>query len=85
MGASHLEIEINGETRIVPDQVTIEGLVRHLGLQAERIAVERNREVVVRTEWQMIVVEKNDQIEIIHFVGGGRSQIVMPELPLDEN
>ena len=67
-----MEIKVNGESRDVPDQITIEGLLNHLCLQSERLAVERNREVVSRSQWPAIALEKNDQIEIIHFVGGGK-------------
>jgi thiamine biosynthesis protein ThiS len=66
-----LEIKINGESRDVPDQITIQGLVTHLGLASDRLAVERNREVVGRPQWHVIVLEESDQVEIIHFVGGG--------------
>lgn len=66
-----MEININGESRDVPDPITIEGLVTHLGLQSDRLAVERNREVVSRRQWDAIVLEEYDRIEIIHFVGGG--------------
>lgn len=66
-----MEIKINGESRDIPDRITIEGLVTGLGLRSDRLAVERNREVVSRAEWPYIVLEENDQLEIIHFVGGG--------------
>ncbi len=68
-----VQIIINGEQRDVPDQLTIEGLIRHLSLPPDRLAVERNREVVRRAHWSETAVEKDDQIEIIHFVGGGGS------------
>jgi len=66
-----LQVIINGESRQVPDDVTIEGLLVHLDLEKERLAVERNREVVGRTHWSVVTLKENDQIEIIHFVGGG--------------
>ncbi|MBC7909499.1 MAG: sulfur carrier protein ThiS [Pyrinomonadaceae bacterium] len=66
-----MQITINGDKRDVPGNLTIEGLIQHLSLAPERLAVERNREVVRRTEWPRIALEDNDQIEIIHFVGGG--------------
>jgi thiamine biosynthesis protein ThiS len=66
-----VQIIINGEQRHVPDQLTIEGLILHLSLPADRLAVERNREVVRRPQWSETSLEKDDRIEIIHFVGGG--------------
>jgi thiamine biosynthesis protein ThiS len=66
-----LQIKINGERRDVPEGLTIEGLILQLSLAPERLAVERNREVVRRAEWPRISLAENDQLEIIHFVGGG--------------
>lgn len=66
-----MQITLNGERRDVPDRLTIEGLIQHLSLAPERLAVERNREVVRRAEWPRLSLEEQDQIEIIHFVGGG--------------
>ena len=66
-----MQIEVNGEKRDVPDNLTVEALIAHLGLAVERLAVERNREVVSRAHWPIITLEVDDQIEIIHFVGGG--------------
>lgn len=66
-----MQIIINGEKRDVPENLTITALIESLSLSPERLAVERNREVVRRTEWPGIMLEENDQIEIIHFVGGG--------------
>ena len=69
-----MQIELNGEIRIVPDDLTIESLLAHLALESEHLAVERNREVVTRSDWQRVVLAENDQVEIIHFVGGGTSE-----------
>ena len=73
-----MQITINGERREVPNELTLEDLIRHLSLAPERLAVERNREVVRRTEWPRISLAENDQLEIIHFVGGG-SEILCKE------
>ena len=68
---TRLEIIVNGENRNAPAPVTIEGLLIQLGLNSERLAVELNREVVTRSLWPTVNLKENDQIEIIHFVGGG--------------
>jgi thiamine biosynthesis protein ThiS len=67
-----LQLTINGDRREVPENLTIETLIRHLSLAPERLAVERNREVIRRTDWPNTQLEENDQLEIIHFVGGGK-------------
>jgi sulfur carrier protein len=66
-----LRIVVNGETREVPDQLTLSGLVNHLALAPERLAVELNREVVRRANWTQTPLAEGDRIEIVHFVGGG--------------
>lgn len=62
---------INGEAREVPDEITLDALIHHLALVPDRLAIERNREVVRRADWPQTGIEENDKIEIIHFVGGG--------------
>jgi thiamine biosynthesis protein ThiS len=66
-----LRIEINGEPRDVPEPVTLSELVRHLALAPERLAIERNREVVRRADWPQTQIQAGDRLEIVHFVGGG--------------
>ena len=66
-----MRVQINGETREVPERLTLEGLIEHLALASDRLAIERNREVVRRADWPATVLSEDDRIEIIHFVGGG--------------
>ena len=67
-----MQIKINGETRDVPDQLTLSQLIAHLQLAPERLAVELNREVVRRPNWPHTTLAEGDRVEIVHFVGGGR-------------
>ena len=66
-----MELTVNGETRVVPDGLTIRGLVEHLGLTDGPVAVERNREVVPRANHAATLLAAGDVVEIVHFVGGG--------------
>ena len=66
-----MRVELNGESRDVPEGVSLERLVELYSLPRQRGAIELNREVVRRAEWAKTVVADNDRIEIIHFVGGG--------------
>ncbi len=66
-----MRVVLNGEEREIPDGLTISGLVEHLKLNPDRIAVERNREVVPRAEWAVVRIQEGDRLEIVHFVGGG--------------
>ncbi len=66
-----MTVTINGEVREVPDGLTVAALLRHLGLVPDRVAVERNLEILPRARWDDTAVEQGDRFEIIHFVGGG--------------
>ena len=69
-----MEIVLNGQPRTVdldPQTATLEALIAALEMKQDRIAVERNGEIVRRTEWATTVVQSGDRFEIVHFVGGG--------------
>lgn len=66
-----MRVTVNGEDRELPDEITLEALIHHLALAPERLAIERNREVVRRSDWPHTTLSEDDKIEIIHFVGGG--------------
>jgi thiamine biosynthesis protein ThiS len=66
-----LRVTINGEEREVPAGLTVGRLLGHLGLDAGRVAVERNLEILPRERWDSTAVEPGDRFEIVHFVGGG--------------
>lgn len=71
MGDGVLEIVVNGDPRIVPEGSTVASLLQGLSLPATRVAVERNREIVRRTEYAEVPLRAGDRIEIVTFVGGG--------------
>lgn len=64
-------IEVNGEPREVPKGLSVNELIAHLGLTANRLAIERNLELLPRARWGTTVVSGNDRFEIVHLVGGG--------------
>jgi thiazole synthase len=66
-----ISIRVNGEHRRVANDLTIADLARELGLEPARVAVERNLEIVPRSTIADVRVEDGDEIEIVHFVGGG--------------
>jgi len=68
---SCLEIRVNGEQRRVPGGISIAGMINELGLDPLRVAVEKNLQIVPRSELPQLIVEDGDQFEIVHFVGGG--------------
>ena len=50
---------------------TLARLIEQLSLAPERVAVEVNREVVRRADWQALEISEGDRVEVVHFVGGG--------------
>lgn len=66
-----VSITVNGEHRRVMAGLTIAQLAEELGLVPAKLAVERNLEVVPRSTLDQVVVEDGDELEIVHFVGGG--------------
>ncbi|HTS68768.1 MAG TPA: sulfur carrier protein ThiS [Terriglobia bacterium] len=64
-------IYLNGEPREVPPSLTLAALLDWLNLPADRIAVERNREIASRSAWAGTIIEPGDRLEVVHFVGGG--------------
>ncbi|MEG3093091.1 sulfur carrier protein ThiS [Sphingomonas sp. PB1R3] len=64
-------ITVNGEHKRVTAGLSLADLANQLGLVPEKVAVERNLEVVPRSTLAQVEVEDGDEIEIVHFVGGG--------------
>ena len=66
-----MQVTVNGTSRVVPDGLTVRGLVEHLGLTEGPVAVEINRAIVPRARHGEQPVNEGDVIEVVHFVGGG--------------
>lgn len=66
-----VSIVVNGEHKRVTAGLTLAQLAEQLGLVPEKIAVERNLEVVPRSTLGSVLVNDGDELEIVHFVGGG--------------
>jgi len=66
-----IQVRINGEHRRIIAGMTIAELALELGLEPTKVAVERNLEVVPRSTLGQVVLEDGDDLEIVHFVGGG--------------
>jgi len=66
-----MRLLLNGEERDVADVVTIADLVGALGLDARKVAVERNLEIAPRSTYADTALVDGDRIEIVTFIGGG--------------
>jgi sulfur carrier protein len=66
-----LSVILNGNVRELDSATTLVELVAELGLKADRVAVERNGEIVPRDTWIEVILRPGDKLEVVHFVGGG--------------
>src|SRR5215470_517346 len=66
-----IEIRLNGEAQELPASLNIAQLLEHFDLPKDRVAVERNRSIVPRLHWESVAVGQGDELEVVHFVGGG--------------
>jgi len=67
-----MKLQINGEQReFSVSPLTLAALVETLGMKADRVAVELNRDIVPRNLWVETMLKEGDRLEVVHFVGGG--------------
>jgi thiamine biosynthesis protein ThiS len=66
-----VQIMVNGEPQTLSPGLTIAGLIDDLALNQRRIAVEVNRQIIAREHYGARVLAEGDEVEIVHFVGGG--------------
>lgn len=66
-----MRITVNGEAMQTRPGETLAALVARLGLDARKVAVERNLEIAPRSQYDRIALADGDRIEIVQFVGGG--------------
>ena len=66
-----VQVMVNGEAREVPEGSGITDLLSQLGLPNDRVAIERNLEILPRSQWAATVLQTGDRFEIVHLVGGG--------------
>ena len=75
-------VTINGEPRQFEGSVSVAALLAGMGLNPAKIAVERNLEIVSRSQYGATMVSEGDKLEIVHFIGGGNAP-VEPVRPVD--
>jgi len=70
-GEFFLELTINGEKRKINKSQNLADLVKELDIQAPNFAMALNQQVIPRSKYESTAIQENDQIEIVHAVGGG--------------
>ena len=68
-----MTIQLNGEPYDLTGPLSIQGLLETLGLDPRRVAVEYNRRVVKRAQYDQTMIAGGAEVEIVAFVGGGAS------------
>jgi thiamine biosynthesis protein ThiS len=66
-----MRVFVNGVSQELSGTPSLADFITQLELPAARIAVELNREVVRRNDWSGTMLNEDDRVEIVHFVGGG--------------
>lgn len=69
--AQQIEIVVNGERRTVPSGQNLVEILANLGLEADRVAVELDRAIIRKSDWEKTVVPDGAHLEVVQFVGGG--------------
>jgi thiamine biosynthesis protein ThiS len=69
--STSITIVVNGTEHQLPASANVRQLLIHLGVGPERIAVELNRRIIKRKEWDSTALGDHDKVEIVQFVGGG--------------
>ena len=66
-----LKIKINGKNRLIKRKTSLKTLIETFKLPHDKIAIELNREIVDKKKIKKIKLNDKDNIEIVHFIGGG--------------
>ena len=66
-----MRLTINGEDRSFDRPLTVEKLLGEIGVDARKVAVERNLEIVPKSQYRRVSLGDGDRLEIVHFIGGG--------------
>lgn len=66
-----MQIIVNGESKEIEKELNLHEFLKRLDLPTERVAIELNKTVVRKKDWETVKLADSDKIEVIHFVGGG--------------
>lgn len=66
-----MQVQLNGEAREIEPGMTVADLVVQLGGDPRGIAIERNLEIVPKSQHGAVLLEEGDRLEVVQFVGGG--------------
>jgi thiamine biosynthesis protein ThiS len=69
--SQEIQIQVNGSKKTIHSGLSLVDLIGILKLESGQIAIEVNRVIVKKENWNELILQENDLVEIVHFVGGG--------------
>ena len=65
------KIQLNGDTFEIIDGTNLNQLLNKLKIEKNKVAIEVNGEIIEKKKYPNLILNKNDKVEIVHFIGGG--------------
>ena len=65
------KIQLNGDPYEINDGTNLNELLNNLKIQKNKVAIEVNGEIVEKYKYPNLILNKDDKVEIVHFIGGG--------------
>ncbi len=66
-----INVTINGDTHSLDSDLNLNDLLRELDIEEDKVAIEHNREIVPKSTFDRVMIRDGDNLEIVHFIGGG--------------
>ena len=66
-----IKIKVNGKVNVVDEGTKLSNLIKKMKIPIKKVAIELNQEIIDKKNISKIKIQKNDRIEIVHFIGGG--------------
>jgi thiamine biosynthesis protein ThiS len=66
-----IKIKVNGKKILINDKEKLSKILQDLKIPIKKVAIEINREIIIKKKLNSIKVKENDVVEIVHFIGGG--------------
>lgn len=66
-----MQIKVNGELLEIQNGTTLMDFIKSKDLPPESVVIQYNLDIVKKEEWSNIVLQENDDLEVLRFVGGG--------------
>ena len=65
------KIQLNGDPYEINDRTNLNELLNKLKIQKNKVAIEVNGEIIQKEKYESLVLNKDDKVEVVHFIGGG--------------